>query len=130
MLTILTQISFGVAPAACAFSLGFQTPLDQLLLTVFVLSGLARLARFNVTTGNVPKDATGKAKYFEGLPIPTSLSIAGLMAFWASRDWIQDDIPYGTIGAPGSLFEFHPIVGLFLIHGCCMVSKTLHVPKP
>ncbi|SMR60429.1 unnamed protein product [Zymoseptoria tritici ST99CH_1E4] len=122
-------ISFGVAPAMCAFSLGMRTGLDQLLLTCFVLSGLARLARFNVTTGNVPKDATGKAKYFEGLPIPTSLSIAGLMAFWASKGWVQDNIPYGTI-AQGTIFEMHPIVGLFLIHGCCMVSKSLHIPKP
>nr|POE48688.1 cdp-diacylglycerol--serine o-phosphatidyltransferase [Quercus suber] len=121
-------ISFGVAPASCAFAIGLRTPLDQLLLTCFVLSGLARLARFNVTTGNVPKDATGKAKYFEGLPIPTSLTIAGLMGFWASRDWLQENIPYGTIGS--GIFEVHPMVGLFLIHGCCMVSKTLHIPKP
>ncbi|EME40218.1 hypothetical protein DOTSEDRAFT_74883 [Dothistroma septosporum NZE10] len=120
-------LSFGVAPAACAFSLGMRTALDQLLLTCFVLSGLARLARFNVTTGNVPKDKNGKAKYFEGLPIPTSLGIAALMAFWASRDWINQDIPYGTIGS--GLFEVHPVIGLFLAHGCCMLSKTLHVPK-
>jgi len=122
-------ISFGVAPAACAFSIGMQTALDQFLLTCFVLSGLARLARFNVTTGNVPKDATGKAKYFEGLPIPTSLTITGLIGFWASRDWIQENIPYNTLFT-GTILEFHPVVALFLIHGCCMVSKTLHVPKP
>ena len=113
----------------CAFSIGMRTPLDQLLLTGFVLSGLARLARFNVTTGNVPKDANGKAKYFEGLPIPTSLTIAGLMGFWASRGWLHHNIPFGTI-AQGTILEMHPIVGLFLVHGCCMLSKTLHVPKP
>jgi CDP-diacylglycerol--serine O-phosphatidyltransferase len=112
-----------------AFALGIRTPLDQLFLTVFVLGGLARLARFNVTTGSVPKDATGKAKYFEGLPIPTSLSIAALMAFWVSKGWIQDSIPFGTI-AQGTILEFHPIVGLFLGHACCMLSKTLHIPKP
>lgn len=105
-----------------------RTALDQLFLTCFVLAGLARLARFNVTTGNVPKDASGKAKYFEGLPIPTSLGIAALMAFWASRDMIQDQIPGGII-AEGTIVEFHPIVGLFLAHACCMLSKTLHVPK-
>ena len=104
-----------------------RTALDQLLLTCFVLGGLARLASFNVTTGNVPKDKNGKAKYFEGLPIPTSLSIAALMAFWASRGWINQDIPYGTIGS--GLLEVHPVIGLFLVHGCCMLSKTLHIPK-
>jgi len=122
-------ISFGVAPAAFAFSVGLRTGLDQFLLTCFVLSGLARLARFNVTTGNVPKDASGKAKYFEGLPIPTSLTITSLIGFWASQGWIHDSIPFGTI-LPGTIFEFHPVVALFLAHGCCMVSKTLHVPKP
>jgi len=106
-----------------------RTPLDQILLTVFVVSGLARLARFNVTTGNVPKDASGKAKYFEGLPIPTSLSIAALMAFWVSQGWIQQSIPLGTMGK-GSVVEVHPMVGLFLAHACCMLSKTLHIPKP
>ena len=109
--------------------MGIRTPLDQLLLTGFVLSGLARLARFNVTTGNIPKDSTGKAAYFEGLPIPTSLSIAALMGFWTYRGWVQESIPYGTIGA-GTFLEVHPIVGLFVAHGCCMLSKTLHVPKP
>ncbi|KAK5107158.1 hypothetical protein LTR62_001683 [Meristemomyces frigidus] len=122
-------ISFGVAPAACAFSLGMRTPLDQFLLTCFVLSGLARLARFNVTAGSVPHDASGKAAYFEGLPIPTSLTIAGLMAFWASRGWVQGSIPMGTV-MQGSILEMHPVVGLFLAHACCMLSKTLHVPKP
>ncbi|KAF7198079.1 CDP-diacylglycerol--serine O-phosphatidyltransferase [Pseudocercospora fuligena] len=121
-------ISFGCAPAACAFSIGLRTPLDQLLLTCFVLSGLARLARFNVTTGNVPKDKNGKAKYFEGLPIPTSLSIAALMAYWTTQNWIQENVPFGTI-LTGTILEFHPVVGLFLAHGCCMLSKTLHVPK-
>lgn len=124
----IIQISFGCAPAACAFSIGLRTPLDQFFLTCFVLSGLARLARFNVTTGNVPKDKNGKAKYFEGLPIPTSLSIAALMAYWATQNWIQESVPFGTI-LTGTIFEFHPIVGLFLAHGCCMLSKTLHVPK-
>jgi len=124
------QISFGVAPSMAAFAAGYRTPLDQFLLTCFVLSGLARLARFNVTTGNVPKDATGKAKYFEGLPIPTSLTIAcGLQAFWLSRGWILENIPLGTVMA-GTLLEFHPVVLMYVAHGCCMVSKTLHVPKP
>ncbi|KAK3618762.1 CDP-diacylglycerol-serine O-phosphatidyltransferase [Elasticomyces elasticus] len=121
-------ISFGVAPASCAFALGLRTPLDQFFLTCFVLSGLARLARFNVTTGNVPKDATGKAAYFEGLPIPTSLTILPVFTYWVSQGWIQQSIPFGTFGS--GLLEFHPIVAVFLAHGCCMVSKTLHIPKP
>ncbi|KAK3715533.1 CDP-diacylglycerol-serine O-phosphatidyltransferase [Vermiconidia calcicola] len=122
-------ISFGVAPAGCAFAMGIRTPLDQLLLTTFVLSGLARLACFNVTTGNVPKDSSGKANYFMGVPIPMSMSIAGVMGYWTYQNWLQKDIPFGTV-AQGTIFEVHPIVGMFVVHACLMVSRTLRVPKP
>ncbi|KAK5015536.1 phosphatidylserine synthase [Cryomyces antarcticus] len=121
-------ISFGVSPAAAAFAIGMRTPVDHLLLTFFVLCGLSRLARFNVTVGNVPKDATGKSKYFEGTPIPTSLAIAALMAYWVAQGWTLDSIPLGTV-TKGTLLEFHPVVGLFVLHGSLMVSKTLHIPK-
>ncbi len=47
---------------------------------MFVCAGIARLARFNVTTAAIPHDASGKAKYFEGLPIPSSLILVGGMA--------------------------------------------------
>ncbi|KAL3446628.1 hypothetical protein BJX65DRAFT_278938 [Aspergillus insuetus] len=122
-------ISFGMAPAAAAFALGVRTPLDHLFLSFFVLCGLTRLARFNVTAAVLPKDKTGKSKYFEGTPIPTTLSIVGFMAYWVSQDWILEDLPLG-IAAQGTMFEFHPIVLLFVLHGCLMVSKTLHIPKP
>lgn len=123
------KISFGVAPAVSAFAIGLRTPLDHLLLTCFVLCGLTRLARFNITVGNVPKDATGKSKYFEGTPIPTSLSIAALMSYWLSQGWILENLPLGT-WAEGTMFEFHPVVGLFILSGIGMTSKTIHIPKP
>ncbi|KAL4760707.1 CDP-diacylglycerol-serine O-phosphatidyltransferase [Aspergillus foveolatus] len=122
-------ISFGMAPAAAAFALGIRTPLDHLFLTFFVLCGLTRLARFNVTAAVLPKDKTGKSKYFEGTPIPTTLSIVAVMAYWVSQEWILEDIPLG-VAAQGTALEFHPIVLLFVLHGCLMVSKTLHIPKP
>jgi len=122
-------ISFGVAPAACAFALGLRTPVDHLLLTFFVLCGLTRLARFNVTVNALPKDASGKSKYFEGTPIPTSLFEDSLMAYWVYKGWVLDNVPLGT-WAVGTMFEFHPIAIVFVLHGCLMVSKTLHVPKP
>ncbi|PGH15098.1 CDP-diacylglycerol-serine O-phosphatidyltransferase [Helicocarpus griseus UAMH5409] len=123
-------ISFGVAPASAAFAIGMRTPLDHLFLTFFVLCGLTRLARFNVTVATLPKDVTGKSQYFEGTPIPTTLGIVALMAYWVSRDWVLADIPWGVVGEPGSLLEFHPAVGLFVLHGCLMVSRTIHIPKP
>jgi len=122
-------VSFGVSPAAAAFSLGIRTPLDHLLLSFFVLCGLTRLARFNVTVAMVPKDASGKSQYFEGTPIPMSLILVQIMAYWVYQGWTLADIPLGT-WATGTVFEFHPVVGMFVLHGCLMVSKTIHIPKP
>ncbi|GMM33393.1 CDP-diacylglycerol-serine O-phosphatidyltransferase [Saccharomycopsis crataegensis] len=124
-------ISFCVAPASIAFSLGIQTTVDVLLLTFFVLCGLTRLARFNVTVNNIPKDKGGKSKYFEGLPVPTSLALVGLMAYLVYKGQYESELglPFGT-WLTGSFFEFHPFSCLFFFHGCMMISKSLHVPKP
>lgn len=122
-------ISFGVAPAAVAFAIGVRTPLDHLCLGFFVLCGLTRLARFNVTAAAIPKDATGKARYFEGTPIPTTLGLDALMAWWVSNGWIHEELP-GGLWFAGSAFEMHPVVLLFMVHGCLMTSRTIHIPKP
>src|SRR6185312_12330774 len=65
-------ISFGVAPAGIAFAAGLTSRIDQLVLMYFVGCGLSRLARFNVTAEALATE-TGKVRYFEGTPIPTSL---------------------------------------------------------
>lgn len=122
-------ISFGVAPAVAAFALGVRTPVDHLILTFFALCGLTRLARFNVTVANVPKDGSGKSRYFEGTPIPTTTGFTAMAAYWISKGWILEDIPLG-VWLRGSVFEFHPIAGLFLLWGCLMTSKSIKVPKP
>ncbi|KAH8726632.1 CDP-diacylglycerol-serine o-phosphatidyltransferase-like protein [Phaeosphaeriaceae sp. PMI808] len=104
-------------------------PIDHILLTFFVLCGLTRLARFNVTVAMVPKDATGKSQYFEGTPIPMSLILVQIMAYWVYNGWTLAQIPMG-LWLEGTAFEFHPVVAMFVLHGCLMVSKTLHIPKP
>lgn len=123
-------ISFGVAPSTVAFTLGLRTPIDTLLLTFFVLCGLSRLARFNVTVSALPKDATGKSKYFEGTPIPTTLSIVALMAYWVSNGWIDglQGLPLGVWGQ-ASWWELHPVTLVFVLWGCAMVSRSIHIPK-
>jgi len=122
-------ISFGVAPASVAFAIGIRSPVDHRLLSCFVLCGLTRLARFNVTVAVLPKDKTGKSTHFEGTPIPTSLSIASLMAYWVSQGWTHENLPFG-LAAQDTIFEFHPVALLFVLWGCLMVSKSLHIPKP
>src|SRR6185503_2342181 len=78
-------ISFGVAPAAIAFAAGLDTVLDQVILMYFVGCGVSRLARFNVTAETL-SEGTGKVKYFEGTPIPTSIVLVGLLTLAASED--------------------------------------------
>ena len=129
-LLMMDKVSFGVSPAAVAFAVGFRTPVDQLILSFYVLCGLTRLARFNVTVAVVPKDKTGKSKYFEGIPIPFAcLTIASVMAFWVSQGYVLDNIPLG-VAMKNTPLEFHPSAALFFLNGCLMVSKTLQVPKP
>ena len=76
-------ISFGVAPAVLGFTLGLRGGWDMLCLTYFVVCGVSRLARFNVTSSMLTDGDTGKVKYFEGTPIPTSILIVGLLAVGA-----------------------------------------------
>lgn len=112
-----------------AFTIGFRSFADTVGLTFFVLCGLTRLARFNVTVAVLPKDATGKSQYFEGTPIPTSLGLDSIMAYWVHRGWILQDLPLGT-WLTGTPLEFHPIVLMFVLHGCMMTSRTIRIPKP
>lgn len=124
-----SQLSFGVSPAIIAVAIGIHTPVDRLLLSFFVLCGLTRLARFNVTVSSIPKDESGNCKYFEGVPIAFSLATIGMMAYWVLMGWTDTHLPMGT-WAEDTRLEVHPVVGVFVLHGCSMLSKNIHVPKP
>lgn len=123
-----------MAPALLAFTVGLRTYLDTVVLTGFICCGLARLARFNATVALVPKDEAGKAKYFEGLPIPSSLALVAVLSYWAKMGWIegQEGIPLGTVtlwGSEGGKGEIHLVSIVFACWAAAMVSKTLRVPK-
>ncbi|WP_257458485.1 CDP-diacylglycerol--serine O-phosphatidyltransferase [Archangium lipolyticum] len=119
-------ISFGVAPAALAFTMGLRGTLDVMVLLYFVGCGVSRLARFNVTAASL-SDGTGKVKYFEGTPIPTSLALVMVLAYFFWRGRTGDTLPFGVwdIGP----FQFHPLVLMYLASGSAMISKTLRIPK-
>ena len=114
-------ISFGVAPAGIAFAAGLRGTLDQIILMYFVGCGLSRLARYNVTAESLAAE-TGKVRYFEGTPIPTSIVPLGLLLTAFHR---QSLFPV-TVGG----LELHLVSLLFLLSGSLMISKTLKVPKP
>lgn len=114
-------ISFGVAPATIAYAVGLNTVIDQCVLVFFVLCGLSRLARYNVTAESL-SDSRGKVRYFEGTPIPTSVVPLALVLLAYNRDQLMPVTVFGL--------RFHFAVLLFAASGSLMISKTLHVPKP
>ena len=120
-------ISFGVAPAAMAFAAGVDGFWDCLVLAYFVACGVSRLARFNVTAEALAGDESGKVKYFEGTPIPTSVLLVGLLALAVWQGRIGADI-YGGAMLLGR-WQIHPLVILFALSGSLMISKTLRIPK-
>ena len=121
-------ISFGVAPAALAFAAGMQGGWDAAALIYFVCCGVSRLARFNVTAEQLAGDASGKVKYFEGTPIPTSVVLTGLLALAAWQGRVGEERLWGGVMELGP-WELHPLVLLFVLSGSLMISKTLRIPK-
>ncbi len=120
-------ISFGVAPAALAYACGLQGGWDWVVLSYFVGCGVSRLARYNVTAEALAGDESGKVKYFEGTPIPSSVLLVGLLAFAVWQGRIGGDV-YGGVLMLGN-WQLHPLVGLFALSGSLMISKTLRIPK-
>jgi CDP-diacylglycerol---serine O-phosphatidyltransferase len=121
-------ISFGMAPAALAFAVGMRGVLDVVVLLYFVACGISRLARFNVTSAQL-SDETGKVKYFEGTPIPSSLLLVAVLAVatWQGRIGVGEQL-LGGVWELGPV-SLHPLVLLYLVSGSAMISKTLRIPK-
>lgn len=119
-------VSFGVGPAAMAFAAGLRGGWDALCLMFFVACGISRLARYNVTAPTQLADS-GKVRYFEGMPIPSSLLLVALLAALFART-PEQGLPFGQVLI--GPFALHPLALLYVAHGCAMVSKTLRIPKP
>lgn len=118
-------ISFGVAPAIIAYGCGMQGLYDRIILAYFVCCGVSRLARYNVTASSLADDS-GKVKYFEGTPIPTSLLLVLIMAFAASQGAVGANLWFGEVRIAG--YVLHPLVLLYALSGSLMISR-FHIPK-
>jgi CDP-diacylglycerol---serine O-phosphatidyltransferase len=118
-------ISFGLAPAALGFAVGLRGALDVAILLYFVACGISRLARFNATADALA-DESGKVKYFEGTPIPTSVVIVVFLAVLHFQDLLGPNLWLGawTIGG----LVLHPITLIYFLSGSAMIS-TIRVPK-
>ena len=119
-------VSFGVAPAVLGYTLGLRGLWDVVCLTWFVCCGISRLARFNVTSASLTNAATGKVRYFEGTPIPTSVILVFLLAGLYRLDLVGQSFWWGRWEIVDRVF--HPFSALFFISGSLMIS-TIKVPK-
>jgi len=119
-------VSFGVAPAVLGYTLGLRGLWDVVCLTWFVCCGISRLARFNVTSASLTNAATGKVRYFEGTPIPTSVILVLLLAALYRLDLVGQSFWLGRWELADRVF--HPFSALFFISGSLMIS-TIKVPK-
>ncbi len=120
-------ISFGVAPAVLGFTLGMRGGWDMLILTYFVVCGVSRLARFNVTASALADESTGKVKYFEGTPIPTSVLLVIILGIAQYLGRVGDSLWFGVTRIGPA--ELHPLALMFAASGSAMIS-TLRIPKP
>jgi CDP-diacylglycerol---serine O-phosphatidyltransferase len=118
-------ISFGVAPAMIAYGCGMQGLFDRIVLVFFVVCGVSRLARYNITTEAL-SEGGDKVRYFEGTPIPTSLLLVCLMLLAAWNDALRERLWFGELNVAG--FVLHPLVLLYTISGSLMISR-IRIPK-
>jgi CDP-diacylglycerol--serine O-phosphatidyltransferase len=118
-------VSFGVTPAIIGYGCGMQGLYDRAVLGYFVACGVSRLARYNVTAEELADDS-GKVKYFEGTPIPTSAALVCVLMFAAYLNAIGPELWFGAVSIAGHLL--HPLVLLYGISGSLMISR-IRIPK-
>lgn len=120
-------VSFSVAPAVLGFTLGLRGIWDSAILCFFVCCGISRLARYNVSADELSA-GTGKVKYYQGFPVPTSLLLVLMfgIAFWQGA--VFENLWFGKLILPGG-GTFHPLSFIYVILGSGMMSSRLHIPK-
>ncbi|MCR5462688.1 MAG: CDP-alcohol phosphatidyltransferase family protein [bacterium] len=84
-------VAFGVLPAAIGFAIGVTHWWQWLILALFVLCGLVRLAYFNVLEDERMATEGGANTGFIGLPITTSALIFPVIVIFAEDfgEWFQ-----------------------------------------
>jgi CDP-diacylglycerol--serine O-phosphatidyltransferase len=119
-------ISFGMAPAAIGYAAGLRGALDVVILIYFVACGISRLARFNATADEL-SDESGKVKYFEGTPIPTSVFLVLFLMVLHFMGKLGPDRVWLGQWDIGPVI-LHPLALLYAASGSAMIS-TIRVPK-
>ena len=102
--SLADAITFGVAPAMLAWTWGFYlmplvmltdwhiklTQLGAIASFLFLIAGVSRLARFNITNNPQPSNPgrPGK-KYFVGMPIPAGAGVIAAVVHFEGGDPLQ-----------------------------------------
>jgi len=107
------------------YGLGMQGLYDRIVLVFFVACGVSRLARYNITADALSA-GSGKVKYFEGTPIPTSFVLVCVLCFAAVTGAVGEQLWFGKLSLSGHLF--HPLALLFGLSGSLMISR-IRIPK-
>lgn len=100
-------VSFGVAPAFTCYCMGVNTVPGLVILCVYVVCAVIRLAFFNVQEAKRQQVESGCNKYYRGLPVTSSAII--LPAFYLLRPLL-----------PGKVFPL-------ALHGLCGLIAFLFV---
>jgi CDP-diacylglycerol--serine O-phosphatidyltransferase len=120
-------ISFGAAPAVLGYALGMRSVLDVAILVYFVLCGVSRLARYNVTAASLTT-VTGKVSHYQGTPIPSSLVLVAVLAIAFGVDAVHEALWLGVVHL--GPVSFHPLALMYVVSGSAMASGSLKIPKP
>lgn len=87
--SLCDAVSFGVFPAVICYHLGMDGPVGVVILTLFCLCGVIRLAFFNVLEAKRQQAEAGTNKIYRGLPITSSaiiIPIVYLLRFLVSKN--------------------------------------------
>ncbi|MEN6418265.1 MAG: CDP-alcohol phosphatidyltransferase family protein [Clostridiaceae bacterium] len=69
--SLADMICFGVLPAAIGYSIGLTKWYEAVVLVLFVLAALIRLAYYNVTEDELQFNEKTSRQYYDGLPVTT-----------------------------------------------------------
>ena len=104
--SLCDAVSFGVAPALLCYHMGMDSVPGVVILVLYCLCGVIRLAYFNVLETKRQQTESGSGKTYRGLPITSSsivLPIYYLLRFVLSWDAFVKGL-YLVMSAMGFLF--------------------------
>ncbi|MBQ1311379.1 MAG: CDP-alcohol phosphatidyltransferase family protein [Blautia sp.] len=128
-------VCFGVLPIVICHCLGMKKPLGVLILALYGVASVIRLAYFNVTEEKRQKETEQAREYYQGLPI-TSMAII-LPFLYLMRVHIHIEFVYVlhfTVAIVGVLFisnirvkkPKNPVVVLMVIGIGLAIAKMFH----